>query len=244
MSPPLTDAQAARVERHTGMVRDIARRVAHSVGVRLMTVEELESVGNEALVQAAIRYDSSSPASFVTFAHYRVYGAMIDALRKRTPGVRQRQRALTRLATTQELLRQAAEDQAAQRAAGQQPTLEQRIELARELVRKAAITVQLSEPVSRSFESVAAEQPDPEQLLLDADQRQRMWSLIAELDSHERDLIEAIYVHGHSMKDYAAEIGTSVSTISRRHSRIVERLTKRMLALDRGRLASAAGLLK
>ena len=83
MSPPLTDAQAARVERHTGLVRDTARRVARNCGVRFMSLEELESVGNEALVQAAMRYDPTSPASFATFAHYRVYGAMIDALRKR-----------------------------------------------------------------------------------------------------------------------------------------------------------------
>jgi RNA polymerase sigma factor for flagellar operon FliA len=240
MSPPLNEAQAARVERHTGLVRDIARRVARNVGIRVLSLEELESVGNEALVQAALRYDPNSPASFATYAHYRVYGAMIDALRKRTPGRRQHQRALVRLSATQELLRQVAEDQAAQRSAGQQQTLEQRIELARALVRKAAMAVRLSEPEPRSFETLAADEPDPEQLMLDSDQRRRMWSLVAELDTHERDLIDAIYVQGRTMKDYAAELGTNISTISRRHAKIVERLSKRMIALDRRSLASAA----
>ncbi|HVH99571.1 MAG TPA: sigma-70 family RNA polymerase sigma factor [Enhygromyxa sp.] len=229
MSPPLNEAQAARVERHTGLVRDIARRVVRNVGTRMLTVEELESVGNEALVQAAMRYDPSSPASFATYAHYRVYGAMIDALRKRTPSRRSHQRAVVRLAATQDLLRQAAEDHAGQRAAGQQLTLEQRVELARDLVRKATLAVRLSEPEPRSFDSVAAEQPDPEQLLLDADQRRRLWTLVAELDTHERDLIDALYMQGRTMKDYAEAIGTSVSTISRRHARIVGRLSKRML---------------
>lgn len=229
MSPPLNEAQAARVERHTGLVRDIARRVVRNVGTRMLTVEELESVGNEALVQAAMRYDPSSPASFATYAHYRVYGAMIDALRKRTPSRRSHQRAVVRLAATQDLLRQAAEDHAGQRAAGQPLTLEQRVELARDLVRKATLAVRLSEPEPRSFDSVAAEQPDPEQLLLDADQRRRLWTLVAELDTHERDLIDALYMQGRTMKDYAEAIGTSVSTISRRHARIVGRLSKRML---------------
>jgi RNA polymerase sigma factor for flagellar operon FliA len=233
----LNETQAARVERHTGLVRDIARRVVRNVGERHMQLEELESVGNEALVQAALRYDPSSPASFVTYAHYRVYGAMIDALRKRTPGRRNQQRALLRLSTTQELLRLAAEDQSAQRAAGQQLTLEQRVELARALVRKATVAVRLSEPEPRSFESVAADDPDPEQLLLDADQRRRMWTLVAELDTHERDLLDALYLQGRTMKDYATAIGTTVSTISRRHAKIVERLSKRMLALDHGGLA-------
>lgn len=239
MSPPLNEAQAARVERHTGLVRDIARRVARNHGARMMSVEELESVGNEALVQAAMRYDPSSPASFATYAHYRVYGAMIDALRKRTPGRRQQQRALVRLAATQDLLHQAAEDHAAQRAAGEQLTLERRVELARDLVRRAATAVRLSEPEPRAFDSVAAEQPDPEQLLLDADQRRRMWSLVAELDTHERDLIDALYMQGRTMKDYAEAIGTSVSTISRRHARIVARLSKRVAAQDRSTAAAS-----
>src|SRR5690606_28856929 len=201
------EAQAARVERHTALVRDIARRVVRNVGARLVTLEELESVGNEALVQAAMRYDPNGPASFATYAHYRIYGAMLDALRKRTPGRRQQQRALVRLATTQDLLQQAAEDHASQRAAGQQLTLEQRVEMARELVRRATVAVRLSEPEPRGFESVADEHPDPEQLLLDADQRRRLWGLVAELDTHERDLIDALYLQGRTMKQYAEAIG-------------------------------------
>lgn len=237
MSPPLNETQAARVERHTGLVREVARRVVRHVGARLVSTEELESVGNEALVQAAMRYDPNGGASFATYAHYRVYGAMIDAVRKRTPGRRQQQRALIRLAATRELLSQAAEDHAGQRAAGQQLTLAQRVELARELVRRATVAVRLSEPDPSSFENIAAEQPDPEQLLLDTDQRRRLWSLVAELDTHERDLIEALYMQGRTMRDYAAAIGTTVSTISRRHTRIVDRLNKRLVAQG---LSSAA----
>lgn len=238
MSPPLTDAQAARVERHTSLVRETARRVSRRVGSRLFSVEELESIGNEALVQAAMRYDPNAGASFATFAHYRIYGAMIDAVRKRTPGLRNRQRALLRLAATQDLLRQAAEDQAGHRASGQQQTLEQRIEAARELVRKTTMAMCLAEPTSRSFERIAAEQPDPEEQLLDQDVRRRLWSMVAELDGHERELIEAIYEHGRTMREYAAEIGTSTATVSRRHARIVDRLSKRAAALERGVVAS------
>ena len=83
MSPPLSDEQAARVERHTDLVRKLARRVAREIGV--MAVDELESVGNEALVRSAMRYDPESAATFSTYAHYRVRGAMIDEVRKRTP---------------------------------------------------------------------------------------------------------------------------------------------------------------
>lgn len=232
MSPPLSDAQATKVERHTGLVRKTARRLVQRWGERYMSVDELESVGNEALVRAAMRYDPNAGASFATYAHYRVYGAMIDALRKRTPGLRYRRRALVRLSATQDLLAQAAEDQAAQRAAGQRSTLEQRVEAARELVRKASLAMLLSEQASRGFDRIAADEPDPEARLLDEDQRRKLWAMIAELDGHERELIEALYEHGQTMREYAAAIGTTISTISRRHARIVERLSKRALALE------------
>ena len=236
MSPPLTDAQAGRVERHTKLVRASARRIAASVGTRLLSIDELESAGFEALVEAAMRYDPSGAASFATFAHYRVYGAMIDAIRKRSPGLRAQQRALVRLTATQALLSQAAEDQAAQRSSGQQLALEQRVESARELVRRATLAMCLAEPGDLEPEALVAEQPDPEQRLLDDDTRRRMWSMIAELDEHERALIEAIYEHGRSMKDYAEQLGVSIATVSRRHARTVDRLGKRMRASEGSRV--------
>ncbi len=236
MSPPLSDAQATRVERHTELVRATARRVSRRVGDRHISVEELESVGNEALVRAAMRYDPEAGASFATYAYYRVHGAMIDALRKRTPGVRRRKQALIRLSTTQALLEQAAEDQAAQRAAGQRLTLEQRVEAARELVRKASVAVRLSEPAPQGFERIAADDPDPEAALLDVDRRRQLWALVAELDDHERDLVEALYEQGLTMRSYAEQIGTSVATVSRRHARIVGLLGKRIAARERGRV--------
>jgi RNA polymerase sigma factor for flagellar operon FliA len=213
------------------LVRATARRVSASVGTKYLTVEELESAGFEALVEAAMRYEPDSAASFATFAHYRVYGAMIDAFRKRSPGHRAQQRALVRLTATQALLQQAGEDQARQRSAGHHAALEQRVESARALVSRAALAVCLAEP-SEEYEAVATDQPDPEQLLLDADTRRRMWSLIDQLDEHERALIHAIYERGRSMKDYAEEIGTSIATISRRHARIVDLLGKRMRASE------------
>ena len=225
MSPPLSDDQAARVERHTHLVRTIARRVFRSVGV--MSVEELESIGNEALVQSAMRYDPTSAASFATFANYRIHGAMIDALRKRTPGRRKKQRALRRLAATQALLQQAAEDQDAQRASGQRQSLEQRVESARELVRRAVISVRLSEPNNLGLDHAPTDEPDPEQQLLDADARARMWSLVDELEPEERQLIKAMYMKGATMKDLATARGTSIATISRRHSKLLDLLAQR-----------------
>jgi RNA polymerase sigma factor for flagellar operon FliA len=230
MSPPLSDEQAARVERHADLVHKLARRVSREIGV--VNVEELESVGNEALVRSAMRYEPDGAASFSTYAYYRVRGAMIDEIRKRTPARRKYKRALVRLEATHALLVEAADTQQAQARSGQRQTLEQRVELARELVRRAAVAVCLSEPEDRVIDEVATEAPDPEQLLLDADVRSRLWQLIDGLDAEQRMLVEALYIQGLQMKDIAAQLGTSVATVSRRHSRIVELLGKRVRAQD------------
>lgn len=230
MSPPLSDEQAARVERHTDLVRKLARRVAREIGV--LGIEELESVGNEALVRSAMRYEPDGPASFSTYAHYRVRGAMIDEIRKRTPGRRKYKRALVRLEATQALLVEAADAQQAQARSGQRQTLEQRVDLARDLVRRAAVAICLSEPEERVVDEVAGEEPDPEQVLLDADVRSRLWELVDELDAEQRALVEALYIQGLQMKDVAMQLGTSIATVSRRHSKIVELLGKRVRAQD------------
>ena len=228
MSPPLSEEQASRVERHTQLVAKLARSIARGGGV--LSTQELESVGNEALVRCSMRYDSARDASFATFAHYRVRGAMIDAIRKQTPGRRKQKRALARLEATQALLSQAAEDQDAQRASGQRQTLEQRVEVARALVRRAALSVRLSEPDNRRIHTVASDGPDPEQLLLDADVRAQLWSLVDQLDDEQRGLITAIYIEGESMRALAKRLGTSTATVSRRHARLIDELGKRARA--------------
>jgi RNA polymerase sigma factor for flagellar operon FliA len=82
-STPLTPEQTQRVEQHTDLVRRLARLLSRRIGPSIgLSRGELESAGNEALVWAARRYDPSRPASFGTYAHYRVYGAMMDAIRQ------------------------------------------------------------------------------------------------------------------------------------------------------------------
>ena len=229
--PPLTRTQAARVEQHTGLVRALARRAARNLGTRFLTVEELESVGNEALVTAALRYDPTQAASFATYVHYRIYGAMIDAVRKRSPSGRRRP-ALTRAEVTQDLLERAADERAEASSAGHTSTLRERVEQTRELLRQVTVATRLTQ--TEGLDALAADATDPQQMVVRGDDRRRIWGLVAELEPHERELIEAVYVHGRTLRDYAMEIGATASTVSRRHARILDRLGKRAAANERG----------
>lgn len=229
MSPPLTDEQAARVARHTTLVERIARMVHRQIDV--FDVDELASVGNEALVGAAMRYDPSSGASFSTYAHYRIRGAMLDAIRSARPAGRRQARAQIRLEQCQALLHQASEDQRVREAA-HRATLEQRVATARDLLRKAAMISVMSECQGAALDEIDEPAPDPEHALLDHESRARAAALVDELEPTERRLVDAIYRTGQTMAQYAAEKGTSSATISRRHAKILERLAKRARARE------------
>ncbi|EDM78568.1 RNA polymerase sigma factor, FliA/WhiG/SigD family protein [Plesiocystis pacifica SIR-1] len=222
MSPPLSDAQAARVEAHTQLVERLARALSRQL--RALSVEELESVGNEALVVAAMRFDPSAGASFSTFAHYRIRGAMIDAVRKRSPGRRRKQRAIQRLEATQLLMRQAAEDRGAKRAGGGRESLEQRVHAARELVYRAGLAILIAEATHGGLAVAPSEDTDPEQRVLKARQIERLRAAIAALEPESRELIVGLYVHGKTGRELAEQLGVSAATLSRRHSRLLERL--------------------
>ncbi len=229
MSPALTPEQAARVERNAELVRRIAAKLARTVGV--LSTDELISAGNEGLVQAALRYDSNSGASFSTFAYYRIRGAMLDAIRAAHPGRRRTKRALVRLDQTNALLEQAASEQRERAGAGRQ-TIEQRVTAARELVRRAAMVTVLSEPRSHDIETIDEDQDDPEQALLARESRDRVWAAVDEMEPTERRLLVAIYQRGETMAQYAHEKGTSAATISRRHAKTLDRLGKRVRAQE------------
>lgn len=229
MSPPLTDEQAARVERHTELVRRIALSLRRHD--KQLELDELIGIGNEALVGAAMRYEPTSGASFSTYAHYRIRGAMIDALRKINPTGRRQARARVRLEQCQALLARASEDQRAREAAGRQ-TIEQRIATARELMRKATMITVVSECQGAAIDDLegggeGGGEADPEHALLDHESRARASALIDELEQTDRRLVAAIYQTGQTMAQYAAQKGTSSATISRRHAKILERLAKR-----------------
>jgi RNA polymerase sigma factor FliA len=69
------------IERSLPLVRSIAARLllAHRLS---MPFEDLYALGVTGLLQAADRFDPSRGVAFVTFAYYRIRGAILDSLRR------------------------------------------------------------------------------------------------------------------------------------------------------------------
>lgn len=200
----LSPEQRARVEAFAPRVPAIARSLRRVVGI---APDECESAGYEALARAALRYDPSGGTPFAAYAFYRVRGAMIDAARNAFPDHKRARRLLNTLEVTQELA------EIRLRPGDDPRRIGERFSDAAELVREVTAAAVLS----RLF---AADDDDA----FGPEVRLSLRAVVERCDPDERALIDAVYVRGLTLTEVAAELATSVSTISRRHQRLVRRL--------------------
>jgi RNA polymerase sigma factor for flagellar operon FliA len=219
MSERLTPEQSALVERVAPRVTIIARAVGRTL--RHIPLGDLESAGNEALVRAATRYDPEAGVPFANFAYYRIRGAMLDAARAHSPGSRQVRRAQLRLEASQALL-----EQEARKGGAQQEHLAKRVATARSIFEKHAQAVMLSRSAPVEPDEVADASIDPERELIERERACYFDRVYEQLDPEERELVDALYRRGISMREYGEEKSTSTSTISRRHARLIARLAE------------------
>jgi RNA polymerase sigma factor for flagellar operon FliA len=221
----LSPEQSRLVEQYYPRVAPMARSIAATVSH--VNIDDLHSAGHEGLVEAALRFDPDAGVPFAAFAHYRVRGAMIDAARRAAPQVRRRNRAMRALQASQALLEEANRTQPSREVADPR-SLQQRVAAAAALVAQTSAAVMLSRLGPVDPESVADAQRDPEEAVALALSLSRLRALVDACDDDAKRLIEALYVEGFSMHEYAAQLGISVSTISRHHARIVGRLASQM----------------
>lgn len=210
--PRLDEERRALVEAFAPRVPLIARGLQRQLGLRL---DDSESAGYEALTRAALRYDPAMGTPFGAFAYYRVRGAMIDAARNAFPDHKRARRLLHVLGAAQEL----AEPRG--RGPDDARPVTSRCREAHELVWATTAAVLLSRAL------------DDDDEVLGPEARLSLRALVAECDAEETALIDAVYVRGLTMTEYAAAQGTSVSTISRRHQRLLRRLGDRFAGRPR-----------
>jgi RNA polymerase sigma factor for flagellar operon FliA len=208
--PGLSPEQRARVEAFAPRVPGIARSLRRIVGI---APDECESAGYEALARAALRYDPASGVPFAAFAFYRVRGAMIDAARNAFPDHKRARRILNTLEVTQEL------SEIRLRPGDDPRRIGERFGDAAELVREVTAAAVLS----RLFAGDDEDAFGPEVRLT-------LRTLVERCDPDERALIDAVYVRGLTLTEVAADLATSVSTISRRHQRLLRRLADLLAA--------------
>jgi len=227
---PLSRARRELVLAHLERTRRVAKGLRQCLGT--LSFEEYLSIGHEALTRSAVRYDPDTGVPFWSFAYYRVRGAMIDAVRSRSPN----RRRIKRAAQTMAMSQSAAELMGNHfpRAADDPRSLTERVNAAAELIRQTTAAVVLNHVTAGPDVIENAPDPDatpPDEHVIDLQQRRVLHALLTEVcNPEEQKLIEDLYTRERSMHGLKEEYGVSVSTISRRHARLLRKLSTHMRA--------------
>jgi len=211
------------IEECKGVVISLAHRVRRNVPVRV-DIEELIAYGNLGLAEAARDFDPSLGNKFITFAYYRIQGAIYDGLTTMTWGSKGYYRKMRYTHMANQVLEQSYNDRidsdnGSENAAWFCRTTEQ---LA--VVYLASNMYQESDVLQ---EAVSKEQT-PEEQVQRIEVTQQLRSMVKSLPEKESRLIELIYFEGLSLQDASARIGVSKSWGSRMHAKILEDLARRM----------------
>lgn len=225
---PIGDSQPAILSKYGAYVRTLAVQVKKQFGGR-PDLDDLMAYGNIGLLEAAERFDAKFGTNFLTFAHYRIKGAIYDGLRKmgtlKGPDL---SKVYVGERTSAYL------QNAADREAGSNPKPKSADDDSRDIAIAVeslaaifAASLEGMEHVQVRDESAGAEERlEQEQL------RSLVRSAITKLPEQERRLLEAYYYEGKTLEEAGQVIGQSKSWSSRLHARAIERL-KDLLAEER-----------
>jgi len=233
---PLSDSQPDILSKYGAYVRSLAVQVRKQFGGRL-DLDDLVAYGNIGLLEAAERFDTKFGANFLTFAHYRIKGAIYDGLRKmgtlKGPDL---SRVYVGERTTTFLQNKADQEVGSNKTA---PTAD-------DDSREIAVAVEsLAAIFAASLEGmenlqVRDDSLGPEERLEQEQLKHLVRKAVDRLPENEQKLLIAYYYEGKTLQEAGEVIGQSKSWASRLHARAVERL-KEFLAEERASQGDEAG---
>jgi RNA polymerase sigma factor for flagellar operon FliA len=225
-SPPppqvtLTDRRTL-AEQYMPYVRSIAGKIKKTVAKEI-EFEDLVEYGVIGLLEAADRFDAKHGVQFMTFAYYRIRGAIYDGLRgmgwmSRTEYTKARMemRANEYMA---ELAR--ANDE---REPPPDNPFEHAVKGLAEVVQSLAVVYISSLDGAAEAQLKDDETRTPEARLGLEQVRALVRQSIKKLEGQERQLLEMYYYQDLSLEDVGRALGLSKSWTSRLHARAIEKL--------------------
>ena len=211
------------LEKYSPYVRSIAAGLCRQFRSQL-DLEELMAYGHMGLLEAAERFNPSVGANFLTFAHYRIKGAMFDGLRKMGILSAAEPQALSAERSNAYL------SNLADRDSGAQASFSEDVGEISHAVSSLAIVYATSLDSAES-QQIASEQLSAEERMELEQTKKRIRQAMGRLSEKERRLLQAYYFNSKTLEEAGAEIGQSKSWASRLHARAIEKL-KQLLAED------------
>ncbi|MBK8011190.1 MAG: sigma-70 family RNA polymerase sigma factor [Deltaproteobacteria bacterium] len=227
LTPPSPSmSKAELVEQYRPYVRSIAGKIKKTLS-KDIEFDDLVSYGMLGLFEAADRFDAKYGANFMTFAYYRVRGAIYDGLRgmgwvSRTEYQRYRfeARANAYLGSHHEQQVAGSHEAPIKRSADDEVN-----ELGDVVEHLVTIYVTALDAME-GFQIKDDRGPSVDESLEVLQARRLVAEAIEKLPEQERTLLKLYYYEEMSLEDVGKELGLSKSWTSRLHSRTIKRLSR------------------
>lgn len=242
------------VEEYREYAERLVRLLMRRMSLREDLYDDYRSAAYLGLIDAADRYDRTSPYSFQTYAFHRIRGAVIDSMRK-SGGARGRRYFMLKALAANESLHESALSPyidehklpSAKNSEENSRVAQEDRQLARILdyAASAVITHKLAKfgptlavgshgHLEVNIANTADDAPSPEELLAEQSDFILLRRYIADLSEIERSVIEGFYFRDLTITEVAEEVvGASKSWVSRVHHRAIQRLKARYIADQR-----------
>jgi RNA polymerase sigma factor for flagellar operon FliA len=211
--------------RYGAFVEGIVSRLMHTMHLPQTLREDFIAAGYLGLVEAASRFDPLKGGEFRSYAFPRIRGAVVDHIRASCEVSGKAYRMLRALEIAQEIR---LHQEIAPQSGG--VTARTRAGQAIDTLSKSAVAFSL---VRGSDEALAVEddgQNNPERILQDKQQNQKIHQALATLPERERTIIEQYYFRDKKLVEVAEQYsGLSKSWVSRLHDRALEMLRNSLL---------------
>lgn len=218
----LTSAEReALVREHLPLVRAIASKIKRQHRMD-MDLDDLVSDGHQGLVDAVNRYDQRSTNSFVTYATYRIRGAIYDGMRRMGVVDRTTYRHVQLARQANDYLQAVADEPVPPDARGVEATAA-RIEDAIAGVATIAVLALEGVPegdVEAALDLQRSVAPGSDDPLL----RKRLATALATLTADESAFLKRLYVDDLILADIAREMKRSKAWVTRYHARVIAKL--------------------
>lgn len=225
-SAPAQDRRAL-AEQYSPYVRHIAGKIKRTLA-REIEFDDLVEYGMVGLLEAADRFDPAHGANFMTFAYYRIRGAIYDGLRSmawmsRTAYARARfeERANSYLGQAAQARHEA--DGSAPDAANMGP-LEHAVHHLTAAVQGLAAVYITSLDAAEGMEFADDTEPLAEEKLGLEQSRARVRRTLKKLSEQERQLLEMYYYKDMTLEQIGEKLQLSKSWTSRLHGRVIDKM--------------------
>ncbi len=226
-----TSDKRAVCEQYTPYVRSIAGKVKKTVAKEI-DFDDLVEYGMIGLLEAADRYDPKHGANFMTFAYYRIRGAIYDGLRGMGWMSRSEYARARFEERANEYLAEVAQAEEAGEEIPENP-FEMAVQDLASAVQGLAAVYLTSLDGAEGLQIEDDKNTGQEESLGLSEARVMVRDTIQKLNEQERQLLEMYYYKEMSLQEVGEQLGLSKSWTSRLHARVIEKL-HRMLADDLG----------